>query len=135
MCWVVRLPLEAEIYRNKDRLSIGIELSARLERNENDSDNTPIFQNKKIESNKNCSLIAAQTLLWFRKAQLLIAEEMEKIVGRANERGEINPNSLPLESEDLLKLYIDCQQYWQEVCLVAKRSEKDGSAVTYTLPL
>ncbi|MGK3756729.1 MAG: hypothetical protein ACI8RD_009043 [Bacillariaceae sp.] len=130
---VVRLPLEAEIYRNKDRLSIGIELSARLERNENDSDNTPIFQNKKIESNKNCSLIAAQTLLWFRKAQLLIEEEMEKIAGRANERGEINPNSLPLESEDLLKLYIDCQQYWQEVCLVAKRSEKDGSAVTYTL--
>ena len=130
---VVRLPLEAELYRNKDRSSIGIELSARLERNENDSDNTPIFQSKKIESNKNCSLIAAQTLLWYRKAQLLIEEEMEKISGLANERGEINPSSLPLESEDLLKLYIDCQQVWQEVALVAKRSEKDGSAVTYTL--
>mmetsp|Transcript_51543 Transcript_51543/g.57569 ORF Transcript_51543/g.57569 Transcript_51543/m.57569 type:complete len:470 (+) Transcript_51543:80-1489(+) len=135
---VVRLSLEAEIYRSKDTLSIGKLLISRLERNENNSDNTSIFQ-KTIDSNKNddddlsCSLIVAQTLIWYRKAQLLIEEEMKKIAEKANGNGEIDPNGLPLESEDLLKLYIDCQQNWQEVCLVTERNEKDGRAITYTL--
>jgi len=135
---VVRLSLEAEIYRSKDTLSIGKLLSARLERNENDGDNTSIFQ-ETIDSNKNddddlsYSLIVAQTLIWYRKAQLLIEEEMKKIAEKANGNGEIDPNGLPLESEDLLKLYIDCQQNWQEVCLVTERNEKDGRALTYTL--
>jgi len=134
---VVRLSLEAEIYRSKDTLSIGKILSARLERNENNSDTTSIFQ-KTIDSSTNdndlsCSLIVAQTLIWYRKAQLLIGEEMKKIAEKANENGEIDPNGLPLESEDLLKLYIDCQQNWQEVCLVTERNEKDGRAITYTL--
>merc|ERR1711865_1047075 len=81
---VVRLSLEAEIYRSKDTLSIGKLLSARLERNENNGDNTSIFQ-ETIDSNKNddddlsYSLIVAQTLIWYRKAQFLIEEEMKKI--------------------------------------------------------
>ena len=130
------MPLEAEIYRSKDKLSIGKELKVRLERNEENSNSAPLLQNtgnSKKNPDLSFSLTAAQTLLWFRKAQSLIEEQMEEIAGQANERGEINPKKLPPKSESLLKLYLDNQENWQEVCLVAKRNEMDGSAMTYAL--
>ncbi len=130
------MPLEVEIFRSKDKLIIGKELKDRLERNEDDSNTTPLFQRSSDNKKKldlSCSLIAAQTLLWFRKAQSLIEEEMEEIASLANAKGEINPETLPPRSENLLKLYLDNQENWQEVCLVASRNEMDGSAVTYAI--
>ena len=133
---VVRLPLEVEIYRSKDKLSIGKELTTRLERDENNSNTTPLFKRSAKNEKKldlSFSLVAAQTLLWFRKAQSLIEEEMESIAGSANEKGEVNPKMLPQKSENLLQLYLDNQDTWQEVCLVTKRNEVDGSSETYVL--
>lgn len=99
------MPLEAEIYRSKDKLSIGKELKVRLERNEENSNSAPLLQNtgnSKKNPDLSFSLTAAQTFLWFRKAQSLIEEQMEEIAGQANERGEINPKKLPPKSESLL---------------------------------
>jgi len=77
--------------------------------------------------------IGAAQNLSYEKSQLFIQEKMEEITGRVNEKGEIDANSLPQKSQDLLKLYVDNQSNWQEVCLVTEKKEVDGTAVTYTL--
>lgn len=118
---VVRLPLEAEIYKNKDKSIIGKELETRLQNDMEKNVDEPM------------SPIAAQTFLWYRKAQILIEEEMSVIASRANEKGEIDPTGLPPKTEDLLRLYVNNQEDWQSVCLVAKMNEINGSAETYTL--
>lgn len=117
---VLRLPLEAEIYKNKDRSIIGKELATRLE---NDAENV----------DEPMSPIAAQTFMWYRKAQALIEEEMTIIASRVNQKGEIDPTGLPPQTEDLLRLYVNNQEDWQSVCLVAKMDESSGIAETYTL--
>lgn len=121
---VVRMPLEAEIYNNKDKLVIGQELETRLEKNKDVS---------KKNLDESISLIEAQTFLWYQKAKCLIEEEMSAIASKANERGEIDPTGLSPQTEDLLTLYLDNQENWQSVCLVVKRDEVEGSAETYTL--
>lgn len=120
---VVRMPLEAEIYKNKENSIIGKELASRLE----DSD----VSKKSLD--EPVSLIAAQTFLWYGKAKKLIEEEMKVIAGKANDKGEIDPSGLPAQTEDLLNLYMDNQQNWQSVCLVAKMDESENTAETYTL--
>ena len=133
---VVRVPLEMEMYRNKDKITIGKVLKERLETNEDNSNTAPLLSNTE-ESGKipdlSFSLVAAQTLLWYKKAQALIEEEMAKIAGLANKNGEINPRQLDPSSENLLKMYLENQETWQEVGLVAERNTLDGSAVTYVL--
>uniref|UniRef100_A0A7S4EPX1 Uncharacterized protein n=1 Tax=Pseudo-nitzschia australis TaxID=44445 RepID=A0A7S4EPX1_9STRA len=121
---VVRMPLEAEIYKNKDKLIIGKELTTRLQNNEDVS---------KKNLDEPILPIAAQTLNWYQQAQVLIQEEMVVIAGSANEKGEVDPTRLPAKTEDLLRLYLNNQENWQSVCLVAEKDESDGSAVTYTL--
>eukprot|EP00548_Thalassiothrix_antarctica_P010387 CAMPEP_0194152834 /NCGR_PEP_ID=MMETSP0152-20130528/54175_1 /TAXON_ID=1049557 /ORGANISM="Thalassiothrix antarctica, Strain L6-D1" /LENGTH=470 /DNA_ID=CAMNT_0038857689 /DNA_START=187 /DNA_END=1599 /DNA_ORIENTATION=+ len=121
---VVRIPLEAEIYKNKDKSIIGKELVARLQNDEDVSE-------KNID--EPISLIAAQTFLWYRKAKALVEEEMSVIASQVNEKGEIDPTGLPPKTEDLLRLYMHNQENWQSVCLVAKIDESNGNAETYTL--
>ena len=120
---VVRLPLEAEIFKNKDNSIIGKELANRLQ------------DDKKISekvADEPISPIAAQTFLWYKKAQALIEEEMYVIASRANAKGEIDPTGLPPQTEDLLKLFMNNQESWQSVCLVSRLDESSG-AETYTL--
>ena len=121
---VVRMPLEAEIYKSKDKTIIGKELVSLL-------DNVEDMSKKNLD--ESLSLIEAQTFLWYGKAKKLINQEMVLLADKANERGEIDPIGLPPKSEDLLNLYIDNQQNWQSVCLVAKMDESSGDAKTYTL--
>lgn len=138
---VVRLPLEAEIYRNREKLTIGKELKQRLETNGNDkfSDNKPLLglsnndDSKNVKANLSFSLTAAQTLLWYRKSQTLIEEHMADIAALADDRGQIDPRGLEPKAENLLKLYLDNQESWQEVALVADRNEMNGNAKTYVL--
>ncbi len=119
---VVRMPLEAEIYKNKDNTIIGKELVSRLDGKD--------MSKKNLD--EPVSLIAAQTFLWYEKAKKLIKEEMTVISSNANERGEIDPTGLPARTENFLDMYMENQQNWQSVCLVAKMDESDG-AETYTL--
>lgn len=121
---VVRMPLEAEIYKNKDKTIIGKELVTRLQNDEG-------ISKKNID--EPISLIAAQTFFWYQEAQVLVQEEMSIIASRANEKGEIDPAGLSPKTEDLLRLYLSNQENWQSVCLVAKMNEINSSAETYTL--
>ena len=58
---------------------------------------------------------------------------ISNISNLANENGEIDPRELGAKSESLLHLYLDNQNTWQEVCLVAARDVSQGTATTFAL--
>jgi Uncharacterized ACR, COG1678. len=132
------MPLEVEIYRNKDQLTIGKELNVRLEKDGMESNSKPLLSSSStgaLDKNPDLSfsLTAAQTLLWYKKTQSLIDDEMSEIVGLADERGQINSLQLGSKATEMLGLYLDNRQSWQEVCLVAERNVRNGDALTYVL--
>lgn len=132
---VCRLPLEAEIYRNERRSGIGKKLRNYLESDEYDS--TPVKTNRKDEEEEqrgsvSFSPLAAKTVFWYRGAQNLVKKELEKITSSA-QNGRIDPSSLSKDSQELLQLYLENQDTWQEVCLVAERDEQNGKTTTLVL--
>lgn len=107
---MVRLPLEAEIYRNFKHTMTGRKLRK---------------SSKSIET--------ASTALWYKMAGRLIEEEMFKIADEAGDDGQIDATGLSDQFAELLQLYLGNQETWQEVCLVLDRDETDGTATTLVL--
>lgn len=136
---VVRLPLEAEIHKSKGKNLISQELLKRMNTEDEGSSGSSYLSlgsdDKASSSSPNLSfsLVAARTLLWYKKAQKLIEEEMSNIANLANENGEIDPRQLDPKSESLLSLYLDNQNTWQEVCLVTDRDVTGGNATTFVI--
>lgn len=83
---VVRLPLEAEIWRTN---RLGLQSS--------ETTDTPT---------------------WYRQAQARIESVMLDISETGAEDGQVDPSKLPKASAELLRLYLEHQETWQEVCLV-----------------
>mmetsp|Transcript_17132 Transcript_17132/g.23544 ORF Transcript_17132/g.23544 Transcript_17132/m.23544 type:complete len:485 (-) Transcript_17132:162-1616(-) len=133
---VCRLPLEAEIYRNERRSNIGKMLRQYLESDDYDSASTTTNNKKEEEKQRGGSVsfspLAAKTVFWYRGAQNLVKKELEKITSSA-QNGRIDPSSLSDESQELLQLYLDNQDSWQEVCLVIDRNEQVGKTTTLVL--
>ena len=133
-----RLPLEAEIFRNAKYSPVGQKLQAILEKDEgddkkfsqdnDDSDDTGLGSSPGVSF----SLLGAKTLYWYRKARKVIEEETNKVTAGAV-GGEIDASALPKESIDFLNLYLNHQDTWQEVCLVAEKNEENGTASTLVL--
>lgn len=151
---VIRLPLEAEIYKNKEKLSIlGKELIQTLQEDDDEDRNiinVPTTDtntlNKDTSNNDDTkddvdstinessfSILTAQTIYWYRKAQRMIQDKMKKIASLADGNGTIDPRQLAPQDETLLNLYVDNQSTWQEVCLVLKRDAEGGIAQTLVL--
>ena len=134
-----RLPLEAEIYRNAKYSPVGQKLQAILEKEDDGGDNKLSQDNKDGDDTGlgsspgvSFSLLGAKTLYWYRKARKLIEEETNKVTAGAV-GGEIDASALPKESIDFLNLYLNHQDTWQEVCLVAEKNEENGMASTLVL--
>lgn len=135
---VVRLPLEVEIYRNKDKLQIGKELDERLESNDSPNSDFSSFVSGSEENDRNeldlsFSPSSAQLILWYKKTQKLIEDEIATIANLADESGQINPRELEPKAEKLLSMYLDNQMAWQEVCLVVKNDESSKKATTIVI--
>jgi len=58
---------------------------------------------------------------------------MLDIADKAGDDGHIDATSLSDDSAELLQLYLDNQESWQEVCLVLERDEVEGTASTLVL--
>lgn len=109
---LVRMPLEVEIYRNHKRSVTGQKLRKRL-------------------SSKSD---AEETGIWYSEAQNLIEDEMLKLAEQAaDDQGQIDATSLREDHAELLHLYLDIQETWQEICLVVERDEKTGRATSLVL--
>ena len=88
---VLRMPLEVELRRNNRFSLLGSKLS------------------KLVGSE------TAEVSTWYAKAQLLVEQEMQAIASTADDEGQVDTTRLKEESTEMLGLYLDSQETWQEV--------------------
>lgn len=105
---VVRMPLEVELYRNKRHSIAGRRLHTLLDDGE-----------------------TVEMGTWYARAKNLIDEGMKTIASAADDSGQIDATGLNDESSELLTLFLENQETWQEVCLVV--SKNDGTSRTLVL--
>jgi hypothetical protein len=106
---VVRMPLEVELRRNYRHSLLGARLS------------------KLVDSD------TAELSTWYARARLLVEQEMQTIANTADEGGQVDTTQLKEESAEMLGLYLDSQETWQEVGLVLEKDATDGSSKTLVL--
>jgi len=58
---------------------------------------------------------------------------MMEIAERAGDDGQVDATTLDDEASELLQLYLDNQETWQEVCLVLEKDDNTGTATTLVL--
>lgn len=109
---------ESEDYEN----SVSLLSTSELEETADES-----ISPSKSESDFSFSPLAAKTIFWYRKAKKLLEKEMSDIASYA-EDGEVDATKLPNSCQDFLNMYLDNQQFWQEVCLVVDADEEAGGA-------
>jgi len=132
---VVRLPLEVEIYKSKKESDIGKELSRRINQEDEEQGNDSYLtgvgaDDSNMQPSLSFSLAAAKTLIWYKKAQKLIEEQLRGVISVTNEKGEIDPSKLNPSTAEFLQMYLDNQESWQEVCLVLENNHISGLAST-----
>eukprot|EP00529_Nitzschia_sp_RCC80_P013667 CAMPEP_0113491824 /NCGR_PEP_ID=MMETSP0014_2-20120614/27755_1 /TAXON_ID=2857 /ORGANISM="Nitzschia sp." /LENGTH=594 /DNA_ID=CAMNT_0000385627 /DNA_START=203 /DNA_END=1987 /DNA_ORIENTATION=+ /assembly_acc=CAM_ASM_000159 len=116
---VVRMPLEAELYRNHRHSLMGSKLKRILDNIRDETDSKSL-----------------QISTWYARAKKLVEDEMVKIAGTADGEGQIDATRLKDEGSEMLSLYLDNQERWQEVCLVVEHAGSDsngGSSTTLVL--
>jgi len=106
---IVRLPLEMELLRNHQHSLTGKHFREALADTVHDAER------------------------WYHEAQGLIAEKMTEIAELAGDDGQIDATSLPDDLAELLNLYLDNQEAWQEVSLVLERDADVGTAAALVL--
>lgn len=111
---MVRLPLEVELLRNYRHSIIGKKLRKKYNIG-TDGESTDVDKIKEVTS-------------FYSKAQNLIEEEMHEIANMADDSGQIDSSTLTDESTEMLQLYLDNQETWQEVCLVLEKKEATPGA-------
>ena len=108
---MLRLPVEVELFRNHRHSVLG----------------------RKLRTKYLGKLDLDDTSSWYQKAHLMVEDEMQDIAGRADDSGQIDSSLLSDESTEMLQIYLDNQETWQEVCLVVERDEDLGMAKTLVL--
>lgn len=119
---MVRMPLEVEIHRSFKHTMAGSRFRKLLKKKTGGNDDDD-------DDDATTPAAALPTEQWYKKAQIFIEEQMLDIASRANENdGQIDASTLKEDSTELLQLYLDNQETWQEVCLVLERNE--GASAT-----
>ena len=73
--------------------------------------------------------------IWYSTAQSLVEEEMKVIAGAAESNGELDSSLLTDDSNEVLQLYLDHQETWQEVCLVTSYDSESATTLVLNRPL
>jgi Uncharacterized ACR, COG1678 len=108
---VVRMPLEAELFHGHKYNRMG-----------------------KILMAKHRYTGHEPPAMWYASAQRLIERCMLGIAKLAsNQDGQIDASQLDADTSELLQLYLEHQETWQEVCLVLEHDERTKSATTLVL--
>jgi Uncharacterized ACR, COG1678 len=108
---VVRMPLESELFHGHTYNRMGKVLMAK----------------HKLSGNE-------PPKVWYASAQRLIERSMLGIAKLAsNQDGQIDASQLDTDTAELLQLYLEHQETWQEVCLVLEQDERTKSATTLVL--
>ena len=113
------MPLEVEIFRNYKHSLTGRKLR-RL------TSTTTFTQQQQQQDDDH-----VEPAVWYAAAQGLVEKEMLHIANQAGDDGQIDATALNEDNAELLQLYLDNQESWQEVGLVV--DNKDGKATTLVL--
>lgn len=108
---VVRLPLEMELYRNYKHSIMGRKLRNQLE-------------GENVEMG-----------VWYARAKKMVEDGMKKIAKQADAMGQIDASKLSEDSSELLTLFLDNQETWQEVCLVLEQKGGDAKTLVLNRPM
>ena len=73
--------------------------------------------------------------VWYARAKSIIEEGMKQIASQADEGGQIDATSLGEDSSELLALYLDNQETWQEVCLVLEQKGSNAKTLVLNRPM
>ena len=134
----MRLPLEVELRRNYRHSRTGEKLvqlmeSTNLKLDSNQSNSSSGIQNVDPKQAKRRALENIDTAIWYHTARKLIEDEMTKIAEKAQEDGQIDTSALDQDSSEILQLYLEQQETWQEVCLVLDMDERSKTASTVVI--
>jgi Uncharacterized ACR, COG1678 len=136
---MVRMPLEVEIRRNYKHSVTGQKLRQRLQqRLARDKQNVSSSSNLDAASLPSPDRMTVDTMemsIWYSTAQSLVEEEMKVIAGAAESNGELDSSILTDESNEVLQLYLDHQETWQEVCLVTSYDSTSATTLVLNRPL
>ncbi|KAG7348302.1 ACR COG1678 domain containing protein [Nitzschia inconspicua] len=113
---VIRMPLEVELFRNYRHSLMGSRLKRLL-----DQEGVP---RRELEIST-----------WYARSKRMIEEEMSKIANMADDEGQIDATQLKEESSEMLSLYLDNQESWQEVCLVVEKQGGNARTVVLNRPM
>lgn len=108
---VVRLPLEVELHHNHKHSIMGRRLQKQL-----DGEDVDVG-------------------VWYARAKTLIEDGMKKIAQNADDGGQIDASTLSEDSKELLSLYLDNQENWQEVCLVLEQNGSKAKTLVLNRPM
>jgi len=118
---VIRMPLEVELYRNYRHSITGSKLRAILV---DDGEGEGVPTDDLVMSH------------WYGRSRDLIEEHMKDIADMADEEGQIDATTLAEDYSEMLHLYLENQEQWQQVCLVLERTtSNEGSKSAKTLVL
>ena len=107
----MRMPIEVELYRNHRHSIVGRKLRKKYGSVVDEDDATT----------------------WYKKARLLVEDEMQEIASTADDSGQIDPTTLSDESTEMLQIFLDNQETWQEVCLLVEKDDDLGTAKALVL--
>jgi hypothetical protein len=72
---------------------------------------------------------------WYPRAKRMIEDEMSKIAKMADDEGQIDATQLKEDASEMLSLYLDNQESWQEVCLVVENDNGNAKSLVLNRPL
>jgi Uncharacterized ACR, COG1678 len=141
---VLRNPLEVELYINHKHSLNGAMLRRQLESYNSSNGKKNNYQQQQSsylssadDASKQSSSSAdtVEPAIWYRKAQLLIEQQMKHIADLANDNGQIETATLKHAQAEMLQLYIDNQENWQEVCLVLNTIDSRTETLVLNRPM
>lgn len=162
---VIRMPLEVELRRNYKHSLMGQKLreilQKRVDKEEskkklieqrddktNDTFNRTQSSKSKntINPRQNASSVSASSssvpcvdrmemAIWYAMAQNLVEAEMNVIAGAAGADNELDSTTLNDLSSEVLALFLDHQETWQEVCLVLEHNAQSSTTLVLNRPM
>lgn len=73
--------------------------------------------------------------IWYSTAQTMVEDEMNRIAAAAGSDGQLDSSVLNNDSSEVLQLYLDYQETWQEVCLVVEHTRESSVTLVLNRPL
>jgi hypothetical protein len=108
---VARMPLEMELYRNHKHSIMGRRLHKQLDGE------------------------SAEMGVWYARAKRMIEDEMKRIATKADDQGQIDATRLGDDWSELLTLFLDNQETWQEICLVLEQGSGKAKTLVLNRPM